>query len=164
GELAVAAVEDRMRQEQEGADELIRGRRRQEERRAEQAEPDAHDGHDVRRDTGDRQPARDRQRDPSLEVARHEPLALLDQAAQEPRLGGSRVGRLAEWEASGVVHVELRLVEPEAQRRQQLADAATLRRRREYGRRVVGIDDRRQLSLTVEALGLDAGLANGPDA
>src|SRR5207245_10577293 len=128
GELAVAAGEDRMRQEQQGPDELIRGRRRQEERRAEQAEPDAHDGHDVRRDTRDRQPARDRQRDLSFDMARHEALALLDQAAQEPRLGRSRVGRLAEWEASGVVRVELRLVEPDAQQRQQLADAATLRR------------------------------------
>ena len=95
-------------------------------------------------------------------MARHETLALLDQAAQEPRLGRSRVGRLAEWEASGVVRVELRLVEPDAQQRQQLADAATLRRGREHGRRGVGVDDRRQLSVRVEAFGLDVGLAKRP--
>jgi len=54
----------------------------------------------------------------SLEVARHEAFALLDQAAQEPRLGRPRVGRLTERKPSGVVDLELRLVEPDTQGRQ----------------------------------------------
>ena len=114
GELAVAAVEDRMRQEQERSDELIRGRRRQEERRAEQADPHAHECHHVRRDARDRQPARDRQRDLPLEVARHEALALLDEASQEPRFGRLCVGGLGHREPPGLVDVKLRFVEPDA--------------------------------------------------
>ena len=88
GELAVAPVEDRVDEEGEGARELPNRRRREEERR--RAEADRHADHRdrVRGDRGAHQPPRDGERDAALHVARHEALAGLDQAPEEPRLGG----------------------------------------------------------------------------
>src|SRR5712692_5922523 len=98
-ELAVAPVEDRVRQEEEGAGHLPAGRDRQEERRAREADRDAHERHRVGRHPRPEEPARERERDPALDVARHEPLALLDEAPEEPALRGGDVGHRRERKA-----------------------------------------------------------------
>ena len=88
GQLAVAAVEDRVGQEQQTARHLQQRIPRQEEGRPEQADRQAHQGHRVRGDRGPHQATGDREREPALDVAGHEPLGVLDQALQEPGLRG----------------------------------------------------------------------------
>ena len=91
-QFAVAAVEDRMRQEQERADGLHEGARGQEKRAAADPDRDGDQAHLIGRDRGSRQAARDLQRDRPLDVAGHEPVGVLDQRLEKPALRGADVG------------------------------------------------------------------------
>ena len=71
--------------------------RREEERGAREPDGDADERHRVRRDARRREAPADRERDLPLEVARHEPLLVLDEAVEQPVLGpaADRPGRSA---------------------------------------------------------------------
>src|SRR6267378_2235729 len=96
GELAVAAVQDRMRQEEQGPRELVGGRGGEEERGAGEADRDAHERHDVGSHGGGDQASGDGERDSALEVARGDPFAALDEAPEQPRLRAGKVGARGE--------------------------------------------------------------------
>ena len=67
------------------------GTRGQEERRAGEADGERHTRHPVGRQRGPDETPRHRQRDAPLDVARHEALAVLDEAAKQPGLRGPQV-------------------------------------------------------------------------
>src|SRR5204863_10076603 len=128
-ELAVAAVEDRVEEEEERSYQLRRGALREEERRAREADGDGGERHRVRRDARRREAPRDRERDLPLDVPRHEALLVLDQAAEEPALGRREVGRRSEDERAGRLHQLDRRSESRRQRvRLELARAFRLGR------------------------------------
>ena len=99
-ELAVAAVEDRVEEEEERPRELD-GRAPRTGRRARRRgrSPTADDRHLVRRDARGGEAAADGERDPAVEVPRHEAVGVLDEALQQEVLGAGQVRRGSDRDA-----------------------------------------------------------------
>ena len=151
-ELAVAAVENRVAEEDEGAQHLPCGPGGQEERRAAEPDGDADERDRVRGDGRPREPARHREREAPLEVARHEALGVLDQAPQQPGLGGGDVAHAGEGKSAARVELDGPPREPIAEGGDELGGVARPRRLGEHLAGVLGVHERHCRGIDGEGL------------
>ena len=152
-----------MGQEEERSDELVGRRRRQEERGAHEPDGEAHQRHRVGRHTRRDEPSREGERDPPLEMARHEALALLDETPQEPGFRTPHVAARRQDESARQLEGAVALRKYASKLAEQLSGAPVARRAREDARRVRALDHRGQRRIDVERLRAELRLEERPE-
>ena len=161
-DLAVAAVQDRVQEEEERARDLPAGGRGEEERRRRQADGERDERHRVRGDRGPDEAPRQRERDQPLDVAGHEALGVLDETAQQPRLGAAQVAGRANSEAALLIRGPLDRREPAFEGGDALGRARRAPRGVEHRLRIVGVHHGDLRGIHPERLGLERHGGQGP--
>ncbi len=154
GDLAVAAVEDRVQEEEKRPGQLERRRRREKKRGPREAYYQAGESQGIRCHGGPDEAPRERQRDPPLDVTRHEAFRVLDETAQQPRLRRGEVARGPERKAALGVGGSLHDREPLPQGDQQFRGAGPARSV-QHGLRIAGVHDRHLRGIHPERFGFE---------